>query len=75
VLLLVAELLTHTGGASLQRTVKAFSPFDEALVEFTDFARLRHALVVLFVGGIVAMIAVGRTLTRPVDHEDEPARS
>jgi hypothetical protein len=66
-LLLVAEGLTHVGGGSLQGIVKGFSPFDEALVEFTDFARFRHGLVVLFVGGITAMIAVGRTLNRPAD--------
>jgi hypothetical protein len=70
-LLLVAEGLTHVGGASLQNIVKGFSPFDEALVEFTDFARFRHALVVLFVGGIVAMIAVGRTLNRPADPDED----
>jgi hypothetical protein len=66
-LLLVAEGLTRVGGGSLQNIVKGFSPFDQAVVEFTDFARFRHGLVVLFVGGIVAMIAVGRTMGRPAD--------
>ena len=50
------------GGASLLGIVRDFSEGDRALVEFTDFARLRNALVVLFVGGIASMIAVGRTM-------------
>jgi hypothetical protein len=64
-LLLLTELLTRVGGASLLRIVSEFSAWDRALVEFTDFARLRNALLVLFVGGIAAMIAVGRTLSGP----------
>ena len=65
-LLLLTEVLTHLGGASLLGIVKGFSEGDRALVEFTDFARLRNAMVVLFVGGIASMIAVGRTM-RAVD--------
>lgn len=67
VLLLVAELLTRIGGSSLFTIVKSFSPFDQAVVEFTDFTRLRNGLLVLFVGAIAAMITVGRTLGRPSD--------
>jgi hypothetical protein len=70
-LLLLTELLTHLGGASLLGVVKSFSEGDRALVEFTDFARLRNALVVLFVGGLASMIAVGRTLrAAPVEDLD-----
>jgi hypothetical protein len=68
-LLLATEALTHLGGSSLFGIVKGFSAWDRAMVEFTDFARFRNALVVLFVGGLTAMIAVGRTLSRPSSDE------
>ncbi len=61
-LLLLTEALTHLGGASLLGIVKSFSVYDQAVIDNTDFARLRNAMVVVFVGGIAAMIAVGRTL-------------
>jgi hypothetical protein len=67
-LLLLTELLTHVGGSSLLGIVKGFSEGDRDLVEFTDFARLRNAMVVLFVGGIASMLAVGRTM-RAAEHK------
>ena len=69
-LMLTTEALTHLGGSSLFGIVKGFSAWDRAMVEFTDFARFRNALVVLFVGGLAAMIAVGRTLSRPSPESD-----
>jgi hypothetical protein len=69
VMLLLADVLTRIGGASLIGLVRELSPGDRAVMEYGDSARLRNALVVGFVGGIVAMIAFGRTLRRP----EEPA--
>jgi hypothetical protein len=70
-LMLATEALTHLGGSSLFGIVKGFSVWDRAMVEFTDFARFRNALVVLFVGGLAAMVAVGRTLSRPSAEPEE----
>jgi hypothetical protein len=67
--LLVTELLTRTGGAGLLTLVRGLSEGDGYAVEFTAFARLRNAMVVLFIGGLAAMVAVGRTL-RPADSTD-----
>ena len=71
-LLLAAVGLTRLGGASVLNLVDGFSPGQPALAEFTDFASLRHALIVLAVGGVVAMIAAVRTLGRSAD---DPADS
>ena len=72
-LLLVTELLTRTGGAGLLALVRDLSEGDRYAVEFTAFARLRNALVVLFVGGLTAMIAIGRTLGPAAPAEPQEA--
>jgi predicted membrane protein len=61
-LLLISELVTRTGGASLIDAVRGFSEGDRLAVDFEAYARLRNAMIVTFIGGIAAMIAVGRTL-------------
>jgi hypothetical protein len=61
-LLLATELLTRVGGASLLDVVRDLSEGDRLVVDFTAFSRLRNALIVTFVGGLAAMVAVGRTL-------------
>jgi hypothetical protein len=71
--LLVTEGLTRTGGAALLSIIRGFSPIDEAAVDLYDFSRFRHALIVLFLGGITTMIAVGRTLNHPENPEPVPA--
>ncbi len=62
VLLLVTEVLTRIGGASLLDVVRSLSEGDRLMVDFTAFSRLRNAMIVTFVGGLAAMLAVGRTL-------------
>jgi hypothetical protein len=62
-LLLTAESLTRLGGSSLVNLVTG-SADEPALVELTDFARLRHAVVVLLVGGIIGLIAAARSASR-----------
>ncbi len=60
--LLLAELITRTGGARLLAEAGALSPADRAVQSLLSGSRINHALVVLFVGAISAMIAFGRTL-------------
>jgi len=79
VLLLVAELLLRTGGAELLRLVREISDFDRTAQTWADGSRVNNALVVLFVGAIVALFALGRGLgpraeiADPTD--DEPDRT
>jgi hypothetical protein len=51
VLLVVAELLTRVGGSSLGDLIGATDP---VVVNLSDAAQLRHALIVLGIGGILA---------------------
>jgi hypothetical protein len=66
-LALLAEGFTQVGGARLMHVVSGFSEVDRAGLVYLANARLTHALIVLFVGGIIATIAFGRTLNRPAD--------
>jgi hypothetical protein len=68
-LLLVTELLTRTGGAPLLDVVRNLDAGDRLVVDFTAWSRLRNAMVVTFIGGLAAMVAVGRTLRAPIDDE------
>jgi hypothetical protein len=56
-LLLAAEWLTRLGGTSLIDLVTGFTPDDSALAPLTDAGRLRHALIVIAVGGGIAFIS------------------
>jgi hypothetical protein len=69
-LLLAAEILTRIGGSSLVALVTGFSAGEPTLVELTDAARLRHALVVAGVGGVVALIAGLRAKRQQESEED-----
>jgi hypothetical protein len=66
-LALVAEALTQIGGAGLLRLVSTFSDNDRGALAYLRDARISHALIVMFVGGIIATVAYGRTLKRPSD--------
>jgi hypothetical protein len=57
VLLLLAEYLTRVGGAPLAAIVNGYSADNPALVDATESSRLRHALIVLLVGGFVTMMS------------------
>jgi Nucleotidyl transferase AbiEii toxin, Type IV TA system len=54
--LLGAESLTRAGGSAVAQLVHGFRTQSPALVELTGSARLRHALIVLAVGGLIAML-------------------
>jgi hypothetical protein len=75
VTLLLTEVLTRTGGATLLDGVRSLSEGDQIAVDFSAFSRLRNAMVVMFVGGIAAMVAVGRTLQPASDGEDQTTES
>ncbi|HLU32472.1 MAG TPA: hypothetical protein VKZ74_00410 [Natronosporangium sp.] len=61
-LLLLAELLTWVGGAGLFQLIGDGSPHDAAVLTFLNAARINRALIVLFAGGMIAIILFGRTL-------------
>lgn len=64
-LIAISELLTRTAGARLINLASATSSLDKTNQAVALGARLNHALVVLFVGGLLAMILHGRTLNKP----------
>ena len=66
----VTELVTRVGGARLYTLAGALSANDRTVQDYLAAARLNNALVVLFVGGLAAMVAFGRTL-RPADAEPD----
>lgn len=77
-ILLVTEALVWTAGGRIVRLAGALSEADQAGQSWLNGSRLNHALIVLFVGAIVAMIAFGRSLgpaKRPADDEDAVAVS
>jgi hypothetical protein len=61
-LIAVAEGITRTVGAQLFSLASAASDFDKTAQAWFSGARLNHALVVLFVGALTAMVMHGRTL-------------
>jgi hypothetical protein len=64
-LLLAAEGFIRLGGSSVIRLVHATGVDNAALVGLTDWSRLRHALIVFAVGGVVAAIRGAIIARRP----------
>ncbi len=62
VLLLVAEAITRIGGKQVFAAVAGLSEGDKVLLDYWKNSRLNQALVVLFVGAIVALVCFGRSL-------------
>jgi hypothetical protein len=72
--LLGAEWLTRAGGFQVVQLVHVFRTESPALVEFSDPARLRHAVIVLAVGGLTAMVVGAlRSLRSRPRRGDSPA--
>jgi hypothetical protein len=71
-LVLLAELVTRLGGARLFQLVSAASADDEAVLSYFNAARFNRALIVVFVGALVAIFLLGRTL-RPAAEPDPAA--
>jgi hypothetical protein len=61
-LLLVTELVTRTGGAKLLGLVREISDADRTFQAWAEGSRVNNALVVLFVGAVIAIVGLGRTL-------------
>jgi hypothetical protein len=66
VLLLLTEAVTLIGGAQVFSAVGGLSSADRAIVDYVGNSRLNHALILLFVGALVALLCLGRTL-RPAE--------
>jgi hypothetical protein len=71
VFLLVGLALSLIGGSGLSNLNGALSEADQLVRDLSDGSGFNQALVTAFVGAIIAMIAVGRTLRREPDDEDE----
>lgn len=69
-LMLIAEALTRLGGAHLFQLLSAVSA-DETYVQYLGAARLNRTLIVLFVGAIVAIFLLGRSLPDTEESTDE----
>jgi hypothetical protein len=61
-LLLGAEAAVWLGGGPLLRAVGAASAFDGQILRSLLAAGFQHSMIVFLVGGIAALIAVGRTM-------------
>jgi len=64
VILLIAEVVTRIGGRQVFAAVAGLSEGDKVLLDYWKNSRLNQALVVLFLGAIVALICFGRTLPK-----------
>jgi|KBSSwiStaDraftv2_1062776.scaffolds.fasta_scaffold267868_2 hypothetical protein len=60
-ILLAGEALTTAGGASLSRIVHGFTPGDAPVQDLSSAARIRDALIVLAVGGVISVLGGART--------------
>ncbi|MEU8657636.1 hypothetical protein [Actinoplanes philippinensis] len=75
-LLVIGELLSRTAGAKVLELAGKVSELERTVQELLSTARLNNALIVLFVGALTAIFAVGRTLDSPGDEAgDEPEES
>jgi hypothetical protein len=72
-ILLVGLALSYLGSSGLSNLSGELSDADRLARDIVSGAGLDQALTVLFVGAIVSMIAVGRTLRRPALQDEELA--
>jgi hypothetical protein len=70
-LLVIGELLSRTAGAEVLELAGKVSGLEKTVQEILSTARLNNALIVLFVGALAAIIAVGRTLGPAKDEDEE----
>jgi hypothetical protein len=75
-LALLAEAVTRLGGAQLFQLVSDASDTDAGVLSYFHVARFNRALIVVFVGALVAIFLLGRTLrpaTEEPASEEQPA--
>jgi nucleotidyltransferase AbiEii toxin of type IV toxin-antitoxin system len=72
--LLGAGWLTRAGGSAVAQLVHGFRTESPALVGVSDSARLRHALIVLAVGGLIATLVSASKSLRTRRPRREPQR-
>jgi hypothetical protein len=73
-LLVVGEALTRTAGARVLSLAGKVSELELTVQKLLSGARFNNALIVLFVGAISAVVAIGRTMgPRVEDEAEEPA--
>ncbi|MFC7531353.1 hypothetical protein [Actinoplanes sp. GCM10030250] len=71
-IMVLGEVLSRTAGSEVLELAGKVSVMDQLAQQILSTARLNSALVVLFVGAISVIFAVGRTLSpAPDDDEDE----
>lgn len=63
-LLLGAEGITRAGGSATSQLVHGFPAGSPNLVQLSEPSRLRHALIVLAVGGLIALLVSARQTLR-----------
>ena len=71
VFLLVGLALSVIGGSGLSNLNGALSEADQLVRDLSNGSGFNQALVTAFVGAIIAMILVGRTLRREPDEDDD----
>ncbi|GIF12549.1 hypothetical protein [Actinoplanes teichomyceticus] len=71
-LLVLAEILTRTAGAQVLQLAGKVSELEQSVQQMLSTSRLNGSMIVLFLGAISAIIAVGRTLS-PADDPQEQA--
>ncbi|MEV6346937.1 hypothetical protein [Actinoplanes sp. NPDC051851] len=69
-LVMIGEVLTRTAGSQILELAGKVSELEQSVQQTLSTSRLNNAMIVLFVGAITTIIAVGRTLSSP-DDEDE----
>ncbi|GAA0441957.1 hypothetical protein Aca07nite_30850 [Actinoplanes capillaceus] len=70
-LLVTGELLARTAGAEVLELAGKVSELEQTVQQMLSSARLNNGLIVVFVGALTAIFAVGRTLGPARDADDE----
>jgi iron complex transport system permease protein len=72
-LLVLAEALARTAGARVLELAGKVSDLEKAVQQMLSGSRLNSALIVMFIGAVTAIIAIGRTLGPAPDDDETPA--
>ncbi|BBH66262.1 hypothetical protein ACTI_29470 [Actinoplanes sp. OR16] len=67
----IGEILSRTAGSKVLELAGKVSELDKLAQQILSTARLNSGLIVLFVGAMTAMLAVGRTMSPATDEDDD----